>query len=103
MRKAWDKLGEIYNYSKTISVAEVDCSRFITETHEDGRIFSKESLCRRFDIKSYPTVYVFSGETGIAGKKYKGEQVRVRVSACVRFPACTRYAEASEPVLRRLG
>ena len=74
VRKAWDKLGGIYNYSRTISVSEVDCSRFVT-FERDGQLIQRETLCRRFDINSYPTIYYFTGETGIAGKKYKGEQV----------------------------
>ena len=74
MRQAWDKLGGKYNSSRSISVAEVDCSRFVTHTDEEGVMRSKESLCQRFGIKSYPTVFVFNGATGVNGTLYKGKQ-----------------------------
>ena len=74
MRQAWDKLGEKYNSSREISVCEVDCSRFVTHTDEEGVMRSKESLCQRFNIRSYPTVFVFNGETGVNGTLYKGGQ-----------------------------
>lgn len=75
MRDAWDQLGETYNSSHAVSVAEVDCSRFVTHPPEpDGTIRSRTSLCQRFDIKSYPTVFIFTGETGVQGELYKGKQ-----------------------------
>lgn len=75
MRVAWDKLGETYNFSHAISVAEVDCSRFVTHPpDEDGTMRSRESLCQRFNIRSYPTVMIFTGETGTSGANYTGGQ-----------------------------
>lgn len=62
-----------YNSSRSISVAEVDCSRFVTHTDEEGVMRSKESLCGRFNIKSYPTVIVFDGATGVTGYNYTGK------------------------------
>ena len=45
MRDAWDQLGETYNVSHAVSVAEVDCSRWVHHpAEEDGTIRSKESL-----------------------------------------------------------
>ena len=74
MRQAWDQLGGIYNYSHAVSVAEVDCSRFVHHPpEEDGTIRSRESLCQRYDIKSYPTVLYFTGETGTTGANYTGK------------------------------
>ena len=75
MRDAWDQLGETYNVSHAVSVAEVDCSRWVHHpAEEDGTIRSKESLCQRFNIKSYPTVITFTGETGVSGMPYTGAQ-----------------------------
>ena len=34
---------------------------------------SKESLCGRFNIRSYPTVIVFDGATGVTGYNYTGK------------------------------
>jgi len=73
MRQAWDKLGEKYNSSRTISVAEVDCSRFVTTTDDEGVMRSRETLCGRFNIRSYPTVIVFNGEVGVTGYNYTGK------------------------------
>ena len=75
MRDAWDELGATYNFSHAVSIAEVDCSRFVTHPPEpDGTIRSRESLCGRYNIKSYPTVITFTGETGTSGERYKGKQ-----------------------------
>jgi len=80
MRQAWDKLASTYNDREgvrhgheAVSVAEVDCSRFITETNEKGEMVSKESLCQRYNVRSYPTVIAFTGETGVSGKNYTGK------------------------------
>ncbi len=74
MRKAWDKLADTYRERDLVEIAEVDCSRFVHyPPGEDGTFMSRESLCQRFNIKSYPTVYVFDGASGVNGTLYEGE------------------------------
>lgn len=73
MRKAWDKLATTYRERDLVEIAEVDCSRFVHHPPEpDGSFKSRESLCQRFEIKSYPTVIVFDGASGVNGTEYKG-------------------------------
>jgi len=72
MRKAWDKLGDEYGSNPHVRIAEVDCSRFVTTTDEDGTMWSRESLCQRFNVRSYPTLMAYDGETGVIGKNYTG-------------------------------
>ena len=56
---------------KAISVAEVDCGRFVhTEMREDGSFDTIDNLCVRYGIKRYPTVITFSGEGAhVAGRR----------------------------------
>ena len=75
MRKAWDKLADTYRDRELVEIAEVDCSRFVHyPPEEDGTFMSRESLCQRFNIKSYPTVIVFDGASGVNGTLYTGPQ-----------------------------
>ena len=74
MRKAWDGLAKFYDGNPIVRIAEVDCSRFVHHPpEEDGTFMSRESLCQRYDIKSYPTVLTFTGETMQWGANYTGK------------------------------
>ena len=73
MRKDWDRLADTYRARDLVEIAEVDCSRWVHHpAGEDGTYKTKESLCQRFSIRSYPTVYVFDGASGANGTLYEG-------------------------------
>jgi protein disulfide-isomerase-like protein len=57
LKPDWDKLGEKYASSSSVSIADVDC----TESGKD--------ICKKHDIKGYPTLKTFWGNYG---SDYKG-------------------------------
>lgn len=59
MKPAWDKLSDEFADSKTVIVADVDCT-----IHKD--------VCSRFGVKGYPTIKYFTGATAAEGDKYEG-------------------------------
>jgi len=69
MEEAWEILGEEYNNSAQVQIAEVDCSRW-PGADEDG--YSIRSLCQIHEIQEYPTVRAFSPAFGLHGHNYTG-------------------------------
>ena len=63
MRQSWDELEEKWGNHTQVHIGEVDCSRFV---------MNGTTLCRTYDIKSYPTLYYFSAKTGVKGEQYTG-------------------------------
>lgn len=63
MRQSWDELEEKWGNHTQVHIGEVDCSRFVMD---------KTTLCRTYDIKSYPTLFYFSAATGVKGEQYTG-------------------------------
>jgi protein disulfide-isomerase A6 len=59
MKPDWDKLGDKYAASSSVVIGDVDCT-----VHQD--------LCGRFEVKGYPTIKVFTAESGEAGEAYNG-------------------------------
>lgn len=59
MKPDWDKLGDEFAGSLSVMIGDVDCTA-------DG-----ESLCKKYDIKGYPSIkYFVDGDT--EGKDYSG-------------------------------
>jgi len=59
MKPAWDKLGDEYKNSKTVVIADVDCTK-----HQD--------LCQKYGVQGYPTIKYFTGATAATGDDYQG-------------------------------
>ncbi len=59
MKPDWDKLGDIFSDSKTVLIADVDCTT------------AGKPLCEKYGVKGYPTIKYFNppDETG---EDYKG-------------------------------
>ena len=43
MKPAWDKLGDEYKSSKTVIIADVDCTK-------------EQDLCQKYGVQGYPTI-----------------------------------------------
>ena len=61
MKPAWDKLGETYAASGSVTIGDVDC------TTDEAK-----SVCSDNGVSGYPTIKYFTDETGKAGEKYQG-------------------------------
>lgn len=61
MKPAWDALGDEFADSTSVVIGDVDC------TTDRGKI-----LCEKHDVKGYPTIKYFNGDTGEKGEKYSG-------------------------------
>jgi len=59
MKPAWDKLGDEYKSSKTIIIADVDCTK-------------EQDLCQKYGVSGYPTIKYYTGATGATGDAYNG-------------------------------
>jgi len=59
MKPDWDKLHKAYSDSKTVVIADVDCT-----VHKD--------LCQQYGVRGYPTIKYFTGATAADGDKYEG-------------------------------
>ena len=59
MKPAWDKLGDEYKSSKTVVIADVDCTK-------------EQDLCQKFGVQGYPTIKYFTGATAATGDAYQG-------------------------------
>jgi len=61
MAPAWDELEEYYAGQKKVVVGDVDCT---TDRNK--------KLCEQHEVKSYPTIKIYTPETGAEGEKYEG-------------------------------
>ena len=59
MKPAWDKLGDEYKSSKTVIIADVDCTK-------------EQDLCQKYGVQGYPTIKYFTGATAATGDAYQG-------------------------------
>lgn len=59
MKPAWDKLGDEYKGSKTVIIADVDCTK-------------EQDLCQKYGVQGYPTIKYFTGATSAQGDAYNG-------------------------------
>jgi len=60
MKPTWDQLGDEYADSTSVVVGDADCTA-------DGK-----ELCDEFEVRGYPTIKYFTGETGPKGEAYNG-------------------------------
>jgi len=60
MKPDWDKLGDEYASSSSVVIGDADCTA------------SGKDLCEEHDVKGYPTIKYFTGETGPKGTDYSG-------------------------------
>lgn len=61
MKPAWDELGSEFEGSSSVVIGDVDC------TSDGGK-----ALCEEHEVRGYPTVKYFNGDTGEKGEKYSG-------------------------------
>eukprot|EP00302_Diacronema_sp_CCMP2436_P042542 CAMPEP_0180036826 /NCGR_PEP_ID=MMETSP0984-20121128/31152_1 /TAXON_ID=483367 /ORGANISM="non described non described, Strain CCMP 2436" /LENGTH=223 /DNA_ID=CAMNT_0021963063 /DNA_START=14 /DNA_END=686 /DNA_ORIENTATION=+ len=61
MAPAWGELGTEFEGSSSVVIGDVDC------TSDGGK-----PLCDAQEVRGYPTVMYFNGETGEKGEKYNG-------------------------------
>jgi len=59
MKPAWDQLGDQYADSKTVIIADVDCT-------------IEKTLCGKYGVRGYPTIKYFTAATAADGDKYEG-------------------------------
>jgi len=59
MKPAWDQLSDEFKSSKTVVVADVDCT-----VHKD--------LCGKYGVRGYPTIKYFTSSTAADGDAYEG-------------------------------
>jgi len=59
MKPAWDKLGDEYKSSKTVVIADVDCTK-------------EQDLCQKYGVQGSPTIKYFTGATAATGDAYNG-------------------------------
>ena len=57
MKPAWDQLGDEFAGSKTVIIADVDCT-------------VEQSLCSKYGVRGYPTIKSFTGNPD--GDAYEG-------------------------------
>jgi len=60
MKPAWDQLGAEYADSTSVVIGDADCTA------------SGKDLCEEFEVRGYPTIKYFNGETGPKGTDYSG-------------------------------
>ena len=65
MAPAWDELEEYYAGQKKVVVGDVDCT---TDRNK--------KLCEEHEVKSYPTIKIYTPETGTEGENYDGAPTR---------------------------
>ena len=65
MKPAWDALAEEYETSKTVVIADVDCTK-------------ERALCERFEIEGFPTIKFFNPPDD-EGEDYEGGPRRRRI------------------------
>jgi len=59
MKPAWDKLGASFADSKTVLIADVDCT-------------VEKDLCQKYGVRGYPTIKTFTDGGDPQGDKYEG-------------------------------
>ena len=59
LKPAWDKLGDEHKSSKTVVIADVDCTK-------------EQDLCQKYGVSGYPTLKYFTGATAATGDAYNG-------------------------------
>lgn len=59
MKPDWDTLSSEYQSSSSVVIADVDCT-------------VEQDLCKRFDVKGYPTIKYFNEKTPATGTVYEG-------------------------------
>ena len=57
MKPAWDQLSDVFSGSKTVIIADVDCT-------------VEQSLCSKYGVRGYPTIKSFTGNPD--GDAYEG-------------------------------
>ena len=60
MKPDWDSLGSTFADSKTVVIADVDCTA------------SGKALCEKHGVQGYPTIKTLSGPDDLDGEKYEG-------------------------------
>ena len=60
MKPAYDQLGDEYADSSSVLIGDADCTA------------SGKELCNDNDVRGYPTIKYFNGETGPKGADYSG-------------------------------
>lgn len=59
MKPDWDKLGDEYASSPSVLIADVDCTK-------------EDELCKKHEVRGYPTIKYFTADTGKSGADYRG-------------------------------
>ena len=59
MKPDWDRLGDDFAGSKTVVIADVDCT-----VHQD--------LCGKYGVRGYPTIKYWKAGQPADGTKYQG-------------------------------
>jgi len=59
MKPDWDRLAKEFDGSKTVLIADVDCT-------------VEKAVCSQYGVRGYPTIKYFSGSTAPEGDKYEG-------------------------------
>jgi len=59
MKPAWDKLGDEFKDSKTVIIADVDCT-------------IEKDLCQKYGVRGYPTIKTFTSSSAAMGDAYEG-------------------------------
>jgi len=59
MKPAWDQLGDEFVGSKTVIIADVDCT-----VHQ--------AVCGKYGVRGYPTIKYFTSSTAADGDTYEG-------------------------------
>jgi hypothetical protein len=79
MKPDWDKLADEFADSKTVLIADVDCTA------------SGKKLCEKHGVQGYPTIKTLSGPDDTDGEKYEGgrDLDSLRTHAGSIGPACT--------------
>jgi len=60
MKPAWDQLGSEYADSASVLIGDADCTA------------GAKDLCEEYEVRGYPTIKYFNGETGPKGEDYSG-------------------------------
>jgi len=59
MAPAWNQLGEEYSKSRSVLIADVDCT-------------VEQDLCSKYEVRGYPTIKYFTATTAALGDAYSG-------------------------------
>jgi len=60
MAPAWNSLGSEYADSASVLIGDADCTA------------SGQELCSQHEVRGYPTIKYFTGDTGPKGEDYRG-------------------------------